>query len=94
MKGQTGKLGVRGRSLLTAYLLGLRPSTIALEFDLDYSRRLTWKDYKANYVCRLWNSFNCSAHEILPVIDRTKMSVKNSNGTGILIDSIAWFDLT
>lgn len=45
MKGQTGELGVRGRSLLTAYLLGLRPPTIALEYDLDYSRRLTWKDY-------------------------------------------------
>lgn len=58
MKGQTGKLGVRerARSLLTAYLLGLRPPTLlALEYDLDYSRRLTWKDYKANYVCRLWN---------------------------------------
>lgn len=94
MKGQTGKLGVRGRSLLTAYLPGLRPPTIALEYDLDYSRRLTWNDYKANYVCRLWNSFNCCTHEVLPVIDRTKLSVNNLSVTGILMDIIAWLDLS
>lgn len=95
MKGQTGKLGVRGRSLLTAYLLGLRPPTIALEYDLDYSRRLTWKDYKANYVCRLWNSFNCCTHDVLPVIDRTKSLVSNLSVTVILTDTItAWLDLS
>lgn len=93
MKGQTGKLGVRGRSLLTAYLLGLRPPTIALEYDLDYSRRLTWQDYKANYVCRLWNSFNCCTHDILPVIDRTKLLDSNLSMTVILTDTItAWLD--